>query len=121
MHPRTHLAPPAISPREVPALAHEFRYHPVERAPLEVQDLPPPSDALLARAEAAEILGRDRDDVPSEFHLDPSLGRPAYRDVEEYDGILVRHGSRFQDARVSLTRLSRLSYCGMARHIQHTH
>ena len=75
-------------------LAHEFRYHPVERASLEVQYLPRPTDPFLPGAEATEILGGEGHDVGSEFNLNPSLGLSSDGHVKEDDGVSSGHGLR---------------------------
>ena len=72
-------------------LAHEFRYHPVERASLEMQNLPRPSDPFLPGAEATEILGGEGHDVGSEFNLNPSLGLSPDGHVKEDDGVSSGH------------------------------
>ena len=75
-------------------LAHEFRYHPVERASLKVQYLPRPTDPFLPGAEATEILGGEGHDVGSEFNLNPSLGLSSDGHVKEDDGVSSGHGLR---------------------------
>jgi hypothetical protein len=50
------LAARAVRLRQVAAVQHEARDHPVEAAPLEVQRLACPTFALLARAEEPEVL-----------------------------------------------------------------
>ena len=54
------LAARAVAGREVAALQHELRDDAVEGAALEVQRLAGLADALLARAQRAEVLGRLR-------------------------------------------------------------
>merc|ERR1712093_384891 len=57
------LATGAVASREVAALRHEVVDHAVEGRALEVQRLSRLAHALLASAEASEVLGRLRHDV----------------------------------------------------------
>ena len=77
----------AVARGEVATLAHEAGDHAVEGAALEVQRLAELAHALLAGAEAAEVLGRARHYLGEKRHLD-SAGRFAIeRDVEEDRGV----------------------------------
>lgn len=87
----TYLATPTISSREVTALAHELRYHPVEGTTLEMQYLSRSSNALFASTELSEILCGLWHYICPQFHLDAALGRSAYGDVEEDYGIFGTH------------------------------
>merc|ERR1719264_1897705 len=67
----------AVSPREVAALAHEVDDDPVERAALEVQGLPRLARALLARAQAPEVLRGLGGNVRPQLHGDAARIRTA--------------------------------------------
>mmetsp|Transcript_62886 Transcript_62886/g.167235 ORF Transcript_62886/g.167235 Transcript_62886/m.167235 type:complete len:264 (+) Transcript_62886:135-926(+) len=81
------LAAGAAEVGEVAALAHEARDDAVEDAALEVERLARDADALLARAERAEVLGRLRHDVGAQLHDDAARRRTADRHVEENLGL----------------------------------
>ncbi|GER42321.1 chaperone protein ClpB [Striga asiatica] len=68
------LAADAVSRREIAALAHEIGDHAVEGRPLVMEGLAGFSDALLAGAQGAEVLGCLRDHVCEELHHDPPGG-----------------------------------------------
>jgi len=70
------LAARAVTAREVAALAHEAGDDAVELAALE-------AEALLARAERAEVLRRLGDDVAAELHGDAASRRAADGHIKE--------------------------------------
>ena len=59
----------------------------VERRALEVERLARLADALLAGAQGTEVLGRLRDDVGAERHLDAARGLAANGHVKVHHGI----------------------------------
>ena len=77
------LSTGTVSGGEVTSLAHEVCDDAVEAGSLEVQRLSRLADALLSRAERAEVLRRLGSDVGAERHFDASRGRAADGDVEE--------------------------------------
>ena len=76
----------AVAAREVTALAHELRDDAVEGGALEVERLARLAHALLAGAQAAEVLRRLRDDVVAQGHLDAAGRGAADGHVEVDDG-----------------------------------
>jgi len=78
----------AVAAGEVAALAHEAGDDAVEGGALVVQRLPRGAQALLARAQAAEVLGRPGDLVGEELHDDAAGLGLADEDVEENLGVL---------------------------------
>jgi len=79
------LAASAVAAGEVSALAHEPRDDPVKPRALEVERLTPSALALLASAEATEILGALGCHVVVELEDDPSalLGADAHVEVHQ--------------------------------------
>jgi hypothetical protein len=82
----------AVAAGEVAALAHEAGDDAVEGGALVVQRLPRDAQALLARAQAAEVLGRPGDLVGEELHDDAAGLGLADEDVEENLGVLGHGG-----------------------------
>jgi len=78
----------AVAAGEVAALAHEAGDDAVEGGALVVQRLPRGAQALLARAQAAKVLGRPGDLVGEELHDDAAGLGLADEDVEENLGVL---------------------------------
>jgi hypothetical protein len=76
------LAAGAIASSKVTTLDHELLDDAVEDGALVVQRLSGLSNALLARAESAEVLGRLGNKVGVELHGDTADGLAAERDVK---------------------------------------
>eukprot|EP00216_Chloropicon_sp_CCMP2111_P006921 CAMPEP_0198234150 /NCGR_PEP_ID=MMETSP1446-20131203/234_1 /TAXON_ID=1461542 ORGANISM="Unidentified sp, Strain CCMP2111" /NCGR_SAMPLE_ID=MMETSP1446 /ASSEMBLY_ACC=CAM_ASM_001112 /LENGTH=244 /DNA_ID=CAMNT_0043914881 /DNA_START=67 /DNA_END=798 /DNA_ORIENTATION=+ len=89
LHAVDGLATGAVVGGEVTSLAHEARDDAVERGPLEVEGLAALAGALLAGAQAAEVLDGLGNDIGAELHFDPPGGRAADGHVKVNDG--VRH------------------------------
>merc|ERR1719189_876520 len=81
------LAARAVASREVPSLAHEVGDDTMERATLEVERLAHLTRALLAGAEAAEVLSSLGRDIGSELHYNAACSRTVQSHVEEHFGI----------------------------------
>jgi hypothetical protein len=81
------LAARAVEVREVAGLAHEVGQHAVEDVALEPQRHVREADALLARAEAAEVLAGLRAQAREELHLDAADALAVDVDVEEDLGV----------------------------------
>merc|ERR1719476_983324 len=77
------LAASAVASGEVASLAHEVRDDPMESAALEVQWLARLPRALLASAEAPEVLDGFGGNVTAELHDDSSCAIPPDRHVKE--------------------------------------
>merc|ERR1719189_2629080 len=77
----------AVAVREVPSLAHEVGNDTMERATLEVERLAHLASALLAGAEAAEVLSGLGRDIGSELHYNAACSRTVQSHVEEHFGI----------------------------------
>jgi len=83
------LATSAVAASEITTLAHEVVDDTMEGGALEVEGLAGSAGALLAGAEASEILGGLGNDVGAESHLNATGGLATNGHVEEYNG--VRH------------------------------
>ena len=88
------FAPRAVTACEIATLAHEAGDDAVERRVLEVKRRARASSALFAGAEAAKVLGRLRNDVGAQSHLDAARGSAANSHIEENNG--VGHGVAFE-------------------------
>jgi hypothetical protein len=73
------LASGAVMVGEIASLAHEIGNDSVERAALV-------AESFFAGAQSAEVLGRFRNDVGSEFHGDPTDGSAVGGHVEVHAG-----------------------------------
>jgi len=83
------LATSAVAASEITTLAHEIVDDTMERGALEMERLARSAGALLAGAEASEILGGLGDDVGAEGHLNATGGLATNGHVEVNNG--VRH------------------------------
>ena len=92
------LASAAVTAGEVTALEHEPRDHTVKLGALEVKGHARISIALLARAEGAKVVGRERSgaNVTEQPELDPARGLATDGHVE------VNRGRYFSEQRVAL-------------------